>query len=48
MRAALSCGIAALRGFARGFLGLAASKPCDAKAARERLRETAARRSHCC
>jgi hypothetical protein len=40
--------LAALRGFARGFLGLAAARDADADAARTRIRDTAARRPHCC
>jgi len=39
---------AALRDFARGFLGLAAAKPADASAARSQLRDAAERRPHCC
>jgi hypothetical protein len=40
--------IAALRDFARGFLGLAAPVPADPDAAREHLRQTDDHRPRCC
>lgn len=39
---------AALRGFARGFLGLAAPALADPKTAREQLRRTDDHRPRCC
>ena len=39
---------AALRGFARGFLGITAAPPRDADAARAQLRNAAEHRTHCC
>jgi hypothetical protein len=40
--------VAALRDFARGFLGLPGPASHDAAAARRRIRDTAERRPHCC
>jgi hypothetical protein len=39
---------AALRGFTRGFLGIAAPRAFDAAAARRKIKDDAARRPHCC
>ena len=39
---------AALRDFARGFLGIATPLPRDGAAARHRIKDDASRRSHCC
>jgi hypothetical protein len=39
---------AALRDFARGFLGIATPLPRDARRARAKLDETAQRRPRCC
>ena len=44
----LRAAAAALRDFARGFLGLGVPVPRDAAVARKQIRETAERRSHCC
>ena len=41
-------GFAALRGFVRGFLGIAAPPLRDPNAARGRIQEEAERRPHCC
>ena len=40
--------LAALRGFVRGFLGIAAPPLRDPNAARRRIQEEAERRPHCC
>jgi len=48
MHAALRRGLAALSAFMSGFLGLADAPPSDAAAARQRIEDNAARRSHCC
>ena len=40
--------LAALRDFARGFLGLAEPPPADAQAARTQIKDAAERRPHCC
>jgi hypothetical protein len=40
--------IAALRDFARGFLGIPVRAAPDGRDARQRLRDTAERRQHCC
>ena len=39
---------AALRAFARGFLGLETPPPLDAEAARRQIKDDAERRPHCC
>jgi len=45
---ALRRAAAALRDFARGFLGVAAPPPRDAASARRRITDDAARRGRCC
>jgi len=40
--------IAALQGFARGFLGITAERPRDPDVARAQIRHTAEHRPHCC
>ena len=40
--------LAALRGFTRGFLGLADAAPRDPASARQWIKDEASRRSHCC
>jgi hypothetical protein len=48
MRAALRRGWRALRAFARGFTGLAATPPQESRAWHDHQRERAARRTPCC
>jgi hypothetical protein len=40
--------LTALRGFARGFVGITTPPPRDAGAARAQLRQAAEHRPHCC
>ena len=44
----LRTALSALRGFARGFVGLATAAPVDASAARARICDAAEKRPHCC
>ena len=48
MRASLGRLLANARAFVHGFLGLPATPPIDATAARSRIVERAERRPHCC